>query len=106
MKKNGKKKNFSIAEKVAYHKSRLESPKVKETQKLYSKNFLDGVYDEHAKVNLKEAERDFRKRVSKDINTLSFDKAGYGGYINGMKARLQEEKLKRLKEIKRKNEKK
>lgn len=79
MKKNGKKKNYSIAEKVAYHKSRVQFPKVKEAQRIYSKNFLNGVHDEHAKSNLKDLKNEFLKRDSANV-------------VNGIKARLQEEK--------------
>lgn len=91
MKKNGKKKNYSIAEKVAYHKARVQSPEVKETQRIYSKNFLDGVHDEHAKNNLKEVEREFLKRDRNNVVAMSVDRARFGGYINGMKMRLKNE---------------
>lgn len=89
--KSGKKKNYSTAEKVAYHKARVQSSNVKKTQKMYSRNFLYGVLNEHAKNDLKEAKSEFLKRDRVNVTSLSVDRAIYGGYINGMKARLQNE---------------
>lgn len=64
---------------------------MKKTQKMYSRNFLYGVHNEHAKNDLKEAKSEFLKRDRDNVTSLSVDRAVYGGYINGMEARLRNE---------------
>lgn len=49
------------------------------------------MHNEHAKNDLKEAKSEFLKRDRDNVTSLSVDRAVYGGYINGMEARLRNE---------------
>lgn len=76
-------KRYSCAEKIKYHTTRASS-NASEKKKLYSKNWLDGVNDDHAKSNLSaiETEIAFRKKRKLPISS------GYYGYRNGLRCRV------------------
>lgn len=76
-------KRYSCAEKVKYHTFRMHS-NVGEKKKSYSKNWLDGYNDDHAKSNLSaiETEIDYRKKQKLPICSGDY------GYRNGLRCRV------------------
>lgn len=80
------KNNYSIKEKVVYHKRRLVDNRVSKNKKCYSKNWLDGYFDEHAKNNYKAVCNEIKARkgtLTKDYSICLY------GYKNGLKTKLK-----------------
>lgn len=82
-----KKRKFSIEERAEYHSNRLKNPSVSENKKLYSRHWLYGFKDTHAKTNLSSlrSEKEYRKKIGQ------YDKSAscmYNGSIAGTKARI------------------
>lgn len=97
-----KKKKYTLAEKIKYHTNRLNSSKVTDNQKRYSKNWLNGVADDFAEENIKAAEKELqnreryisncRKEIANKRDEIKQMKNQNNtflrSYINGMKAKL------------------
>lgn len=104
-----KKRKFSIEQIRNYHENCLQSDKATANQKSYSRSWLEGFNDDHAKDNLKPAKQELKNRkdyideLERDIskqkielkNTKSISNTVYGGYINGIIAKLKNKRSKR-----------
>lgn len=80
---------YSIEQKVAYHKRRLVDNKVSDNKKCYSKNWLDGYLDEHARNNYNAVCHEIKSRkgtLTKDYAICLY------GFKNGLKAKLKKQK--------------
>ena len=78
-------------ERYQFHSKRLIDPKATENQKLYSKSWVLGFDDGHAKVNYSslKTEKSFRKRIGQ----LSIEASViFNGEIAGSKARIRKRK--------------
>lgn len=81
-------KKFSFSDKVNYHKARLNNSSVSENKKIYSRHWLAGSTDPHAKFNY--------ASVCEDLKHKKFHSRGerimYTAYRNGLKANLDSQK--------------
>lgn len=86
--KRGKKK-FSYADKVKYHERRVNNPNVSEGKKAYSRSWLDGVHDTHAKSNYSAIchEIEYKKGRCSRIESIVLN-----GFKNGLKAKIDSKK--------------
>lgn len=101
-----RKPKYSAVERVEYHRNRLKSGKVTKNQKAYSRNWLEGFNDEHASNNLQAAKKELNQRklyvsakeseianIRKELRDVKLlNKTVFGGYINGLKVRLNQNK--------------
>ena len=93
------KKNYSIAERERFHRNRVNSSKATDSQKVYSRHWLDGFSDEHADNNLKAVTGELarRKKLIKEreneVKSIkSVNRDVLSGYIRGLQAGLNKRK--------------
>jgi len=83
-----KKQKYSSLQKKYYHESRLKK-NIKETKKLYSKNWLDGFNDDHVSDNLIAVKDEIARAKKNKISSKSNYYICLIGYKNGLLARLK-----------------
>lgn len=82
-----KKRKFSIEERAEYHSNRLNDPNVSENKKVYSRYWIHGFKDTHAKTNLSSYRGE--KKYRKEMGQLDRSEACmFNGVIAGAKARI------------------
>lgn len=80
------KKRYSIKDRAAYHKSRVDDSHLSDNKRLYSRQWLDGFTDKHPRENYDACRAEIRKRK---VTALSNgEKSLLFGYRNGLKAQL------------------
>lgn len=85
MAKSRNKKRYTVADRAAYHRARSSNANISENKKLYSRNWLDGFSDPHAKSNYPAVCSEIQRKkgqMSKEYSVSLF------GYKNGLKAKL------------------
>lgn len=83
-KKKKKQQKHSPVERYDYHRARMNSNKVSEGQRKYSRDWVDGFEDPHADFNHGAAVHEL-KRAPRNAGRLYI--VGLKGYIAGTKAR-------------------
>ena len=81
-----KRKQYSPAARANYHKRRMNNSAVSEGKRVYSKNWVEGFTDSHAKTNYNAVLTEIsakKGRMSKDYAAVLY------GYKNGLKAQLE-----------------
>ena len=80
-------KKFSIESRAAFHKKRSTDSHVSEGKRFYSRQWLDGFNDVHAKHNITATK--IEKAHMREMGLLTRDQSiFYDGYIRGCKARI------------------
>ena len=82
-----KRRKYSVAERVNYHKKRASSSAVSDNQRYYSRHWLDGYNDPHAENNFRAISAEIKRERERGHMTKSAAVVYYG-YRNGLKARL------------------
>ena len=80
-----KRRKYSVAERVNYHKKRASSSAVSDNQRYYSRHWLDGYNDPHAENNFRAISAEIKRERG---HMTKSDAVVYYGYRNGLNARL------------------
>lgn len=80
-----KRRKYSVAERVNYHKKRASSSAVSDNQRYYSRHWLDGYNDPHAENNFRAISAEIKRKRGHMTKSAA---VVYYGYRNGLKARL------------------
>lgn len=81
-------KKYSVTDRLRFHQARVNNPQVSENKRWYSRNWLEGYHDWHAKNNYSAvcSEIEYKKRNK----CLKESAPGLFGYKNGLAAQLSE----------------
>lgn len=81
------KKNYTLEQRKKYHEKRVSNTKTSERKRSYSRSWLDGYNDKHAKTNLAAVKNEIAERKKKNVPRSSYD-VMLQGYRNGLAAKV------------------
>ena len=76
---------YSIKDRAAYHKSRMDDSTISVNKRSYSRHWMDGFTDKHPSDNYRAICAEIRAKKGRMSST---DRRLFYGYRNGLKAQL------------------
>lgn len=83
------KKRYNLNDRLKFHKNRVNNPNISEGKRIYSRHWLDGFTDSHAKNNYSAICCEIDRKKGRCSRTESIV---LHGYKNGLKANLDSRK--------------